>query len=124
MTRHTLRSTLGTSLIVVVLALVTVTVAANYAGAYFDVGNGGGGTVATPTAGWSDLMGVLEACAAGSACSVTVASGGQTYQWTSEGPLLALAGATVCEAADPARAPGGTHVADVTPNVGAHKLTP
>ncbi len=127
MTRHTLRSTLGTSLLVLVLAIATVTVAADYAGAYFDIGNGGdGGTVATQATGWSDLMYALEACAAGSGCAITVASGDQILHWTAEGPLLALADANaiVCEAAASAQAPGGTHVADVTPAVGAHKLTP
>ncbi len=126
MTRHTLRSTLGTSLLVLVLAIATVTVAADYAGAYFDAGNGGGGTVATQATGWTDLMYALEACAAGSDCAVTVASGDQILHWTAEGPLLALADADaiVCEPADAAQAPGGTHVADPTPAVGAHKLTP
>ncbi|MFU8888801.1 MAG: hypothetical protein ACNA8N_09400 [Trueperaceae bacterium] len=126
MTRHTLRSTLGTSLLVLVLAIATVTVAADYAGAYFDMGNGGDGTVATQATDWTDLMHALEACAAGSDCVITVASGEQIFHWTAEGPLLALAGADaiVCEAATPAQAPGGTHVADVTPGVGAHKLTP
>jgi hypothetical protein len=126
MTRHPLRSTLGTSLLVLVLALATVTVAANYVGAYFDMGNGGGGTAPTEAAAWIDLMQALEACAAGSDCAVTVATGGQTFHWTAEGPLLALADADaiVCEAVASTQAPGGTHVADVTPGVGAHKLTP
>jgi hypothetical protein len=126
MTRHTLRSTLGTSSLVLVLALATVTVAADYVGAYFDMGNGGGGTVATQSAAWTDLMHALEACAAGSDCAITVASGDEVFHWTAEGPLLALADADaiVCEAVAPAQAPGGTHVADVTPAVGAHKLTP
>ena len=126
MTRDTLRSILGTSLLVLVLALAAVTVAASHVGAYFDMGNGGGGgAAATQAAGWTDLMHALEACAAGSDCAITVASGDQIFHWTAEGPLLALADADaiVCEAVAPPQAPGGTYVADVTPGVGAHELT-
>ncbi|MBW6455044.1 MAG: hypothetical protein K0A98_04085 [Trueperaceae bacterium] len=126
MTRHPLRRILGTSFFVMILTLATMTLAADYPGAFFDMGNGGGGTVATQATGWADLVYALEACAAGSDCAITVASGEQVFHWTAEGPLLALAGADaiVCEAAAPPQAPGGTHVADVTPGVGAHELTP
>ena len=122
MTRHTLRATLGTSLPVMVLGLVTVTVAA---GAHLDMGNGGGGTAATQATGWADLMHALAACSAGSDCAITVASADQVFHWTVEGPLLGLAAANaiVCEAATPAQTPGGAHVADVTASVGPHKLT-
>ena len=125
MTHQKLRTTFGALFLVVIVALVAVTTASPYAGVYIDADNAGGGT-SVRSAAWSDLMGVLEACAAGSACAVTVASGGQTFHWVAEGPLLSLADASaiVCEAVEPAPAAGGTHVADVVPGASAHKLAP
>jgi len=125
MTQRKLRSILGASLFVVLVALVAVTAASPYTGVYIDAGNGGGGTSALASAG-PDLMAALEACAAGSDCAVTIAFGGETHHWVADGPVFASADASVipCEAAAPTRDPGGTHVADVTPAPGAHKLTP
>jgi hypothetical protein len=125
MTQQKIRSLFGACVLVAVIALAAMTAASPYAGVYIDAGTGGGGTAMQSTA-WSDLMSVIEACAAGSDCAVTVASGDQTFHWTPEGPLLALADGDVivCEAAAPSGVAGGTHVADVTPAVGAHKLLP
>ncbi len=127
MTRHPLRSTLGTSFFVAILALANMIVAADYPGPYFDQGNGGGAAV-VQAPGWSDLMGVLEACAAGHDCTITVARGDQTFYWTAYGPLLALSDteAIVDEADEPARATGGGGggALYVAPGVPAHKLMP
>ena len=127
MTRHPLRSTLGTSFLVAILALATMTLAADYPGAYFDLGNGeGAASVQVP--GWSDLMGILEACAVGHDCTITVARGELTFYWTAYGPLLALtdADAVVDEVDAPAEdaGGGGGGPSYVAPGVPAHKLMP
>lgn len=105
-----LRSLVGAAVLVAAVTLWTVTVAAPYARVTIDAGQGGGAASA-PAPAWAVLMDALDACAAGSGCTVTVVGGGQTFQWTSEGPMLALAGAgaIVCEAVEPARAVGGAH---------------
>lgn len=125
MTRQTLRSILGTSLLVVFLALATVSLAADYPGAYFDLRSGSDAAV-VQAPGWTELMGVLEACAAGSDCAVTVACDGQTFLWTADGPLLAVTGpdALADETDEPKQATGGSFVPDVVPGVPAHKLMP
>ncbi len=127
MTRHPLRWILGTSFFVVALALATMTLAADYPGAFFDLGNRSG-TAVVQVPGWSDLMGVLEACAVGHDCTITVARGERTFYWTAYGPLLALTDATaiVDEADEPAEdvGGGGGGASYVAPGVPAHKLMP
>jgi len=125
MTRHTLRSILGPSFFVAILAFATMTVAADFPGAFFDLGNGSGAAV-VQVPGWSDLMGVLEACAVGHDCTITVARGERTFYWTAYGPLLALtdSDAIVDEVDEPAEDTGGGGVLYVAPGVPAHKLVP
>jgi hypothetical protein len=91
---------------VAILALATMALAADYPGAYFDLGSGEGAASAQVPS-WSDLMGVLEACAVGHDCTITVARGERTFYWTAYGPLLALtdAAAAAAVAADPSRSP-------------------
>jgi hypothetical protein len=125
MTRQMLRSTLGTSVFVAILALASMTVAADYPGAHFDLPSGSGAAV-VQAPGWTQLMGVLEACAAGHDCTITVARGDQTFYWAADGPLLALtdADAIVDELDEPERATGGGDALYVAPGVPAHKLMP
>lgn len=125
MTRSALRSILGTSFFVAILAFTGMTVAADYPGAYFDLG-GGNGTAVAEASGWSDLMGMLEACGVGHDCTITVVRGDQTFYWTAYGPLLALADADaiVVEADEPAEVAGGAGAVDPFPHVPAHKLVP
>lgn len=124
MTHRKLHSLVGASVLVAAIALYTATVAASYAHVTLDAGDGGGAaSVAAPT--WADLQHALEACAAGSSCTVTVAGGGQTLQWTTEGPLLAVAGAgvIVCEAIEPART-GGGHATEAVRGTASQHLAP
>ncbi|MFU8888800.1 MAG: hypothetical protein ACNA8N_09395 [Trueperaceae bacterium] len=110
-----------------ILTLATVTLAADYPGAFFDLRNGSG-TAVVQVRGWSDLMGVLEACAVGHDCTITVARGERTFYWTAHGPLLALtdADAVVDEADEPAEGAGGGGggALYMAPGVPAHKLMP
>ena len=125
MTHQKLRSLVGASVVVAAVALWTATVASPYAHVTLDAGHGGGAAaVAAP--GWADLMDALHACAAGSGCAVTVAGGGQTFQWTTEGPMLALAGAHAigCEAVGPARAGGGGHATEAVRGAAPQQLAP
>lgn len=119
MTRHTLRSALGTSFLVVVLALTHVTLAADYPGAYFDLG-GGREVAVVQTPGWSDLMGALHDCANGSDCTITIALGDQTFYWKAGVPVLALTDAE--DASEPAQASGEVSERDAIPGARSHNL--
>jgi hypothetical protein len=125
MTHRKLRSLVGASVLVAAIALWTATAASPYAHVTLDAGHGGGAaSVAAPA--WADLMDALQACAAGSGCTVTVAGGGQAFQWTTEGPMLALAGAgvIVCEAVEPARAGGGGPATEAVRGAAPQQLAP
>jgi hypothetical protein len=128
MTRHLIRLMLGTSSLVVILAVVGVTVAADYPGAYLGVVNRGG-VVRVATAhgpGWADLMSLLDTCVPGSDCTVMVCCAGHTYAWTADGPVLAVAdpSAFLDVVAERGSIGGGSQPPESVPGVPPHKLMP
>jgi hypothetical protein len=114
----------GTAVLVAAVGLGTAAVAVANPHVAIDAGIGGGAAqVGAPA--WTDLMRALESCAAaGAACTVTVANGGQTLVWTAGGPILAMAGAGACEASEPVRAHGGGHAGDAVRGSAPQQLTP
>ena len=119
MTRHTLRSAIGTSFLVVLLALTHATLAADYPGAYFDLG-GGREVAVVQSPGWYDLMGALHDCANGSDCTIMIAIGDQTFYWKADVPFLALTDAE--DASQPAQVTGDVGEWGSIPGARPHNL--
>ena len=125
MTHRKLGTLVGSAILVAAVGLGTATVAVPNPHVAFDPGFGGGAAPVGSHA-WTDLMRVLDACAAGAPCTVSVASGGKTRVWIAGEPILGLAGAGAvpCEAIVPPRTGGGGVAGDSVRGSVPQQLTP